>query len=420
MRRLAVVAILMMLPIAELPAAEPAPTTQPAFVPAGPLAGLPSRPGPHIAKIRALGDGQWLNLGQPEADPKWGQGRGRSWCAKMNFSPELRGAFHTGDGVHAFIKPDGHYMDDFFFYDINAHKWICVYPGAKAGEDQGLHLGENGMLLNKQGDPVPPGLLAHNYDQVTYDPDQHKLAFIPKGGATGWWITMKCMQIKELAGPANEQMKGKGYSPWYYNTQTGKFERHVIKGKSPMSSSAGCFIYLPKHRKYYLREPVRGEHWLYDPAKQEWSPAAAPPGEAGISGDSVSCYDSKRGLFYLGGGGGKDSGGAFAAYDGGEDKWTVLPKIPGQPRITGNSGHLTYDSANDVVVAAVRGLKGLFIYDAAAGKWLNEEVIPAKGLAANATYSAFYDPANNVHYYLQAGDSREGGVIWVYRYKKAD
>ena len=30
-----------------------------------PLQGLPSKPGPHIEKIKKLGDNEWLGLGQP-------------------------------------------------------------------------------------------------------------------------------------------------------------------------------------------------------------------------------------------------------------------------------------------------------------------------------------------------------------------
>src|SRR5688572_17409810 len=46
--------------------------------PKGPLANLPSKPGAHVEKIKALGDNEWLNLGPPTADPKWGKARGRS------------------------------------------------------------------------------------------------------------------------------------------------------------------------------------------------------------------------------------------------------------------------------------------------------------------------------------------------------
>ena len=388
--------------------------------PTGPLAGLPAKEGPHIARIKALADGEWLNLREPTADGKWGQGRGRSWCQKMNFAPELRGAFYTGEGRHAFVKPDGHYMDDYFFYDINSHAWICVHPGMKAGPEQGLTVGPTGLLLNERGDPVPPGLLAHNYDQTTYDPHQRKFAFIPKGGATGWWITMKCEQVKRLAGPANARMKGKGYSPWYYNTLSGKFEREVLAGKGPVTTiGGGCFVYLARHRKFFLRETRRGQNWLYDPQAKAWTKAAALPDGVVTGYDAVSCYDTKRGLLYMAGGSGKAANGTFAAYDAATDKWTALKPIPGKPRFTGNSGHMTYDSVNDVVVAAIRQAGGMLFYDPAKGDWLNQTPKPAEALKARGCCSAFYDPANNVHYYFRAGDSREKGVMWVYRYKRA-
>ena len=84
----------------------------------GPLADLPSQPGPHIEKIEALGDNQWLELGVPAADPKWGKARGSSWGAKaLILAPDKRGAFLFGEGVHGYVKPDGHIMDDLWFYD---------------------------------------------------------------------------------------------------------------------------------------------------------------------------------------------------------------------------------------------------------------------------------------------------------------
>src|SRR5262245_22175280 len=49
----------------------------------GPLAEVPSKPGPHIEKIKALGDNEWLNLGSPAPDPKWGKARGRSWSSNQ-------------------------------------------------------------------------------------------------------------------------------------------------------------------------------------------------------------------------------------------------------------------------------------------------------------------------------------------------
>jgi len=65
-----------------------------------PLAGLPSTPGPHVEKTKALADNTWLSLGSPAADPKWGKGRGRSWSAHMSYAPDLQAAFLFGEGVH--------------------------------------------------------------------------------------------------------------------------------------------------------------------------------------------------------------------------------------------------------------------------------------------------------------------------------
>jgi hypothetical protein len=96
----------------------------------GPLADLPSKPAAHIEKIKAMGDNEWLNLGVPAADPKWGKARGSSWGAKaLILAPDKRGAFLYGEGVHGYVKPDGHVMDDLWFYDINKHAWLCLYPG---------------------------------------------------------------------------------------------------------------------------------------------------------------------------------------------------------------------------------------------------------------------------------------------------
>src|SRR6516165_949693 len=110
----------------------------------GPLADLPSKPGPHIEKIKALPENGWLNLGSPAADPKWGKGRGRSWSSRMAYAPDLRAAFLFGEGVHNWWnKQNNRYMDDLFVYDLMAHRWICAHPGTDVVNVQ-LRLDANG------------------------------------------------------------------------------------------------------------------------------------------------------------------------------------------------------------------------------------------------------------------------------------
>ena len=144
---------------------------------AGPLAGLPSKPGAHLAKIKALGDNKWLNLGSPKADPKWGTACGRSWSSKMPHAPGLGGAFLHGQGVHGYIKPNGRFMDTIWFYDLYAHRWICIYPGTdtknfvadiKKGK---LKLNGDGQLVDAKGQPVPFSSIAgHSYQDHAYAP----------------------------------------------------------------------------------------------------------------------------------------------------------------------------------------------------------------------------------------------------------
>ena len=111
----------------------------------GLLQSLAKTPGPHIERIKAMGDNSWINLGQAapcSRFPRKKVARGRAWAGKMAFVPELRGAFFCGTGSHGAV-PDGYYMDDLWFYDVNAHKWICLYPGATKLTQ--LKLDENGF-----------------------------------------------------------------------------------------------------------------------------------------------------------------------------------------------------------------------------------------------------------------------------------
>src|ERR1041385_336201 len=136
--------------------------SQPAKVAKSPLAGLPSAPGPLIEKIKALGDNQWLKLGVPAPDPKWGKARGRAWGAHMAYAPELNAAFFSGEGVHGYVMPDGHYMDDVWAYDVNANRWICLYPGTDT-KSVALKMDANGFEVNEIGQPIPIAQMGHAF-----------------------------------------------------------------------------------------------------------------------------------------------------------------------------------------------------------------------------------------------------------------
>jgi hypothetical protein len=60
---------------------------------------------------------------------------------------------------------------------------------------------------------------------------------------------------------------------------------------------------------------------------------------------------------------------------------------------------------------------GYYVYDPADNKWTGRRPLP-RGYPRGVT-NAFYDPKSNAHFLHVAGDSRDNGVVWAYRYRKA-
>src|SRR5881227_1733602 len=183
-----------------------------------PLAGLPSAAGPHVEKVKALADNTWLNLGSPAADPKWGKGRGRSWSAHMPYAPDLKAAFLFGEGVHNWWnRQNNRYMDDLFVYDVQAHRWICAYPGTDVMNVQ-LKLDKNGFEVDEDGRPVPVSQLVHGYEMVSYDTDLKRFQFMP--GCSGDWQAGAPFGKRRMAWGVSGQGMPKNNSPWLYDVRS--------------------------------------------------------------------------------------------------------------------------------------------------------------------------------------------------------
>jgi len=308
----------------------------------GPLAALPSKPGPHVEKIKAMGDNEWLKLGIPAADPKWGKARGSSWGAKaLILAPDKRGAFLFGEGVHAYVKPDGHSMDDLWFYDLNAHAWICLYPGMNTKtftqrvKDKALLIDDNGQLIDGDQQPIPLHTLVHAWGYLTYDSDRKKLAFLSWNGTAGNPIPRYFLggekQMDEGLKLLEEQLKGKKkqvFSPWFYDVASGKFERSPANNTTPINAGGfPQFHYLPSKKQFFAvgSETVA----IFDPAKGQWTDAKA-KGPSPKGYDACGCYDSKRGRFYRNDG--DDSKGeGLMAYDIESNSWSHLKPTGNAP-----------------------------------------------------------------------------------------
>jgi hypothetical protein len=399
----------------------------------GPLADLPGTPGPHVVKIKALGDNEWLHLGAPAADPKWGRARGRSWSSNMPAAPDVRGAFVFGEGVHGYVQPDGHYMNDVWFYDINAHRWVCLYPGIEVKtivqriKDGELAVDANGVMADREGRPLPP-LLIHAYGYLGYDPDLRKFAFF--GDQFGNYFTTGKRGVFEEANRLfQEQRKGKEFpklSPFFYDVATGQFECFPVErvpGGQPYGANVLVYVRSKKQFFYGGSDGV----WYLDRAKRTWV-SAEPKGSPPVGIDHCASYDAKRDRIYYHCKG-KTAEDSFLIYDVKENAWS-RPRAKGTAPLysTSYESIFNYDSANDVLVIVrlydtkdEAGLRrGVYVYDPRTNTWADPLPLPADVVKSirNGNFG-FYDPELNAYFCHLASDSTDNGTMWVYRYKRA-
>ncbi|HEV3203618.1 MAG TPA: hypothetical protein VGY77_04515 [Gemmataceae bacterium] len=391
--------------------------------PKSPLWGLPSQPGPHLEKIRTLGDNAWLELGAPAQDSKWGRARGRSWCAEMAFAPELGGAFLFGEGVHGYAKPDGHYMDDLWFYNVNGHRWICCYPGADTNALD-LAMNPDGFEGTQNGDLIPVAQQVHGYSMNTYDTDARRFLSMPN--LHSYWKKALPQRARWLKDPPADA------GPWAFDPATGRWDRRRTGTPAPESGHGDNLLYIPSKKQVLFIHRSK-DVWFYDPAANKWKPAKpdGPPPPFGI--DGTSCHDPKRQRIYLGGGSypvAPDAGHAFWVYTLKANQWVDLqPK--GRPCRGSNSystlnALMVYDSVNDKVLLIFHSYHytkveqlGVYVYDPKTNAWDSEGLaLPAK-LRNQQVKNGFYHPSLNAVFLHSAGDSRDDGVIWVYRYRNA-
>ena len=379
----------------------------------GPLAELPSEPGEHIGKIEALGEGQWLNLGAPKPDPEWGIARGRAYTYRMAFAPDLRGAFLYGEGAHGTFRQDGYVQDGLWLYDLNAHAWICCYPGTNAA-NAGLKLNADGWWEDKDGQLVPVTVM-HGWDQIAYDPERKLFAAGKKGS---YYSKPK---IKGLDYGGKDPKKTSDAGLWFWDTRTGLWHPHQDKG--PRVNFGDNLVYLPGMKKLWYWNGREQVH-LYDYEKESWG-ALKPAGpRPPFSMEAVSVYDPKRDRVYVGGGGKCESTESLWVYDVKENTWTNAKAANSRYKSWPGNGSATanFDTVSDRLVMFHFGDRTVNVYDPEQNSWssqpLDEKV--DTGVRGRLRWNAFYDPESNAHYFHAAGDSKTDGVIWAYRYKKAD
>lgn len=413
----------------------------------GPLEDLPSEPqGEHLEKFAALGDNEWVDLGSPAADPKWGKARGRSWSPRAPYAADMNGAFFFGEGKHGFIKPDGHYMDDLWFYDANQHRWICVYPGIHAAEGykQIRFDKETGFEITPDGQPLPIASMTHAYNAVTYDSDRGLFmnhACPGRHWMPGYYqgITGRVEAIEahkkaiEKAKQEGEEppWAGKDKSPFIYNTRTGRFERYRTSQPDSPGGYGTQLTYVPSVKKAFGYKNRDGRVAWYNPDTQDWESiekkGELPPWHI----DTQVCYDSKRDRLYLAGGGYpkiefKPGDSALWMFDVKTETFSrLLPEVTPTPTsYPANHGMFLYDSVNDVVLLFYyRPREGekrpIYAYHPETNEWevVVEDAPQLKG-PHNPTWTGHYNPVFNAFLLHSADDSGSNGTMWAYRYQR--
>jgi hypothetical protein len=389
--------------------------------PQGPFAQLPGPATSHLAKLAALGDESWIELGPPAPDSKWGTAFGRSWSPKMAYAPDLHGAFLFGQGAHGGHNDEnGRFMDDLWLYHAPSHSWICAYPGTDVRKPN-IKINKDGIESTLDGDLVPVGTMVHGYCCVDYDTDTKQFVHMPQGDKM--YQGLLAPFIKEYQSKAEGQAKNP--SPWFFDIKTGKWSRYSGSNDGPpvTPSVADLIFYLP-NKKLTLHHMFAGQRnlvYTYDLSTKQWKLISDGNvtrefyNRPKASTDNLAYYDTKRNrIDYL------TTGSSHWVFETETMKWRE-GQSKDCPDAIGYVATWTYDAANDVGVLVVYRHpnpigNGIFIYDPNKNSWTRSKN-PAPAFPQNS--NSYYDPELNVHFTYNARDNSPGSM-WAYRYKKAE
>ncbi|MEX2455481.1 MAG: hypothetical protein WD470_12300 [Rhodospirillaceae bacterium] len=379
---------------------------------------MPSSEGPHIASIRALGAGEWLNLGQPSPDPDWGRARGRSWTAGMPFAPTLGGAFLFGEGVHGWLDArTGRYMDGLWLYDVNGHRWVNLHPGTDTRNPPALIVNDDGFEALPDGSPVPIATMVHGYEMTAWDPVRQLFFAMPNHHV---YFRKPLPTVAAFRDENKNRLNTGRASPWIFDPWNRQWHRLATKTPSPGSGYGGVVEFLPSRNELFFLQ--NRSLSFYRPAENAWR-SATPPGPPPPFGiDPTSCVDPLRDRVYVGGGNYPVAPGANALwiYDVRDDRW-VDPK----PRGTSGGNHfgtnvalLHCDTAADrvLLVRHTGETRGIRAYDPETNAWAAAPVPIPPSWPGRRFANGFFHAGLGVHFFHIAGDSVDDGIVLVYRH----
>lgn len=391
----------------------------------GPLHAQPSAPGTHLNAVAAMGPDTWLDLGVPQPDPVYGLATGREYTPRMAWSSSLQGAFLTGESGHGYVHTQtGRYIDDVWFLDFAALKWVCVKPGSEVAT-LSLSLNADQFEVDALGELVPVAQLGHGYEFVAFDELSQNFLMQPMPNT--YWVGSMPQRLNWLPSalfPASQYR-----SPWLFDTVAGVWRRAPAGNPAPNFNTAsraitvhgmagGRFLYFDTANANQNRV------WWYDANTLTWQDQATTTPAPSISGNGVSCYDPNHHRMWYYGVDATAQQARLWYYDIAAARWhqTTASNTPTHTVIytTANRG-LSYDQANDQVLLKLAGSgttpPSFVPFDVATNSWLAAATPPAS-LGVNWSWqhtNVCYASGHNVHVLHVAGGNNGTGRIVVYR-----
>ena len=335
----------------------------------------------------------------------------------MAFSAAMGGAFLFGEGIHGWANPaNGRYMDDLWLYDVNAHRWVALYPGTDTRSPPALQVTQDGFEGIGPARPLPVATMVHGYEMTAWDPVRQIFFSMPNHHS---YFRKALPSVAKFREANAARLNRTSASPWMFDPWNRKWHRLRTATPSPQSGYGDVLMFVPSEQKLFFYRS-RQAHY-YDPKNNTWQKvnARGPLPPFGI--DPTACHDPKRNRIYIGGGAypvAKGPNGLWI-FDVAAGSW-IDPKPAGSPagnHYGTNVAVMTCDPRTDRVYLFrhAGSERGLYIYDAGKNAWRDRPVPLPRFWSEKTIANGFYHPGLGVHFMHTANDSRDNGRIIVYR-----
>ncbi len=330
--------------------------------------------------------------------------RGRDFSIKMAWAADRNRALFCGAN-HAVP----HRINDVWEFDLGALAWAMLYAPDNPrdylglGKDASDVLFKDGTFVTKRGGP---GIIAHTWWGLTYDPDHKALLFL------NTWVTERAKAAVQLGG--DPAALDPGPPLWAFTPADRAWKPLKAARPYPTAIFGGMLEYVPGRGTLWHANnwQTRGT-WAFDFQAGTWADLKANGGgkafeDAAPGPEQVGYYDPKRKLVVV-----------HRHYDTFhfDPKTAAWTKVRTGDKADGRTpyGHdafspMYHDAASGHGLLIEFKTNALWAYDPDAGAWTKLAPEGAAMPTGNKRL-AYADPAHNAFVVI------DGTSVWAYRYK---